>query len=137
MMNLIINASEAIGKRSGYVAVTTALKQCDESFLHSCFLGEHLPPGRYVILQVEDTGCGMDDETRRAIFDPFFSTNVHRPRAGLSAVLGISRGHQGAISVEISPARAQVHDAFPGFEQAGHRRAGRRRKANGGAVAPS
>jgi len=103
VMNLIINASEAIGKRSGYVAVTTALKQCDESFLHSCFLGEHLPPGRYVILQVEDTGCGMDDETRARIFDPFFSTKFTGRGLGLSAVLGIVRGHQGAISVESQP----------------------------------
>ncbi|MFH0954359.1 MAG: CHASE4 domain-containing protein [Verrucomicrobiota bacterium] len=99
VMNLIINASEAIGDRSGVIAVTTGCVECDETFLRGSYLGEKLPAGVYVFLEVADTGCGMTEETKARIFDPFFTTKFTGRGLGLAAVLGIVRGHKGAVRV--------------------------------------
>lgn len=99
IMNLIINASEAIGDRSGVIAITTGAMECDDRYLAESYLDEDLPAGFYVYLEVSDTGCGMDAQTRARIFDPFFSTKFTGRGLGLAAVLGIIRGHKGAIKV--------------------------------------
>jgi two-component system, cell cycle sensor histidine kinase and response regulator CckA len=96
-LNLILNASEAIGDHVGTVAVTTGTMQCDRAFLADTYLDEHLPEGLYVYLQVADTGCGMDEDTLARIFDPFFTTKFTGRGLGLASVLGIVRGHGGAI----------------------------------------
>ena len=99
VMNLIMNASEAIGDAAGDITVTTSAADCDQSCLDTAWGGEPLAPGRYVTLEVADTGSGMDEMTRARIFEPFFTTKFTGRGLGLSAVMGIVRGHKGAISV--------------------------------------
>ena len=105
VMNLVINASEALGDQSGTIAVRLTAAPCDEAFLRSNSLGDDLDPGMYVWLEVVDTGQGMDAETLSRIFDPFFTTKFTGRGLGLAAVLGIVRSHRGAISVESEPGR--------------------------------
>ncbi|MHC4469441.1 MAG: MEDS domain-containing protein [Planctomycetota bacterium] len=100
VMNLVTNASDALGDRSGVICVRTGVSDCDRECLASVHLDGRLPEGTYVSLEVADTGCGMDEETRQKIFDPFFTTKFTGRGLGLAAVSGIVRGHGGAISVE-------------------------------------
>jgi CheY-like chemotaxis protein len=99
IMNLITNASEALGDQSGYISVSTGVMDCDRAYLAESYLDDKLLEGKYVYLEVADTGSGIDEETRRRIFDPFFTTKFTGRGLGLAAVLGIVRGHQGAIKV--------------------------------------
>jgi len=103
LLNLVINASEAIGEREGTVTVTTGAQVCCGEELRSIYLHDELPAGTYVFVEVGDTGCGMDEETRRRIFDPFFSTKFSGRGLGLAATLGIVRGHCGTIRVQSEP----------------------------------
>ncbi len=105
VMNLIINASEAIGDGEGEIRMRTGAMDCSAEYLQEGAQGETPPAGRYVFLEVEDTGCGMDGATRAKIFDPFFSTKFTGRGLGLAAVLGIVRGHGGAILVASEPGR--------------------------------
>jgi two-component system cell cycle sensor histidine kinase/response regulator CckA len=99
VMNLVVNASEAIGERSGVITLSTGAMDCDRQYLSEAWLDEQLPEGMYVFIEVADTGGGMDAETRSRIFDPFFTTKFTGRGLGLAAVLGIVRGHHGAIKV--------------------------------------
>ncbi len=105
IMNLVINASEAIGDRSGVIAVTTGAMECDRAYLSRVWMTDALPEGLYVYFEVADTGCGMDRETIEKIFDPFFSTKFTGRGLGMAAVLGIIRGHKGAINVYSEPGK--------------------------------
>ncbi len=99
VMNLIINASEAVNDKDGVVSVTTGVMDCDRQYLQETrFYGEPRT-GRHVYLEVSDTGCGMDAATMEKIFDPFFTTKFTGRGLGLAAVLGIVRGHRGGIKV--------------------------------------
>jgi two-component system, cell cycle sensor histidine kinase and response regulator CckA len=99
VLNLIINASEAVGDRSGVITVAAGATRCDADYLKKTELHDSLAPGFYVHLEVTDTGCGMDAETRGRIFEPFFTTRFTGRGLGLAAVLGIVRAHRGAIKV--------------------------------------
>ena len=99
VMNLVINAAEALGERSGVVTVSTGVMECRPDDLTGAYREERLAQGVYIWLEVSDTGCGMDPEIRRRIFEPFFTTKFTGRGLGLSAVLGIVRGHQGALQV--------------------------------------
>jgi two-component system cell cycle sensor histidine kinase/response regulator CckA len=99
VMNLIVNASDAIGAREGRIDVTTTVWDADRALLDTYQQGEELPPGRYVEIRVADTGSGMSPETIARIFDPFFTTKFTGRGLGLAAVLGIVRGHRGALRV--------------------------------------
>ncbi|MEI6305504.1 MAG: response regulator, partial [Deltaproteobacteria bacterium] len=103
VMNLVINASEAIGDKSGVIAVTTGCMDCDKNYLKDVWLVENLIEGLYVYLEIADTGCGMNKETLAKIFDPFFTTKFTGRGLGMAAVLGIVRGHNGAIKVYSEP----------------------------------
>jgi signal transduction histidine kinase len=113
-MNLITNAAESIGEQGGVITVTTGVEHCDAASLRQSRLEERPAVGEFVYLQIADTGCGMDEETRRRLFDPFFTTKFTGRGLGLSAVLGIVRGHGGAIFVDSEMARGTtVKVAFP------------------------
>ncbi len=99
VMNLVINASEAIGERSGIIAISTGVMECDHAYLSDMWIDDGLPEGFYVSLEIADTGCGMDRETVSKIFEPFFTTKFTGRGLGMAAVLGIIRGHKGAIKV--------------------------------------
>jgi PAS domain S-box-containing protein len=102
-MNLIVNASDASLGRAGEVVVTTGLLDVAPGDAIGVGAEEPLPAGRYAYLEVTDDGCGMDAETLARIFDPFFSTKRTGRGLGLAAVLGIVRGHRGAIRVTTEP----------------------------------
>lgn len=98
VMNLITNASDAI-EGEGVIAVRTGVHDMTTDELRSPFIHDELPAGRYAWVEVEDTGCGMNETTVARIFDPFFSTKFTGRGLGLAAVLGIVRGHRGTIHV--------------------------------------
>ncbi|MBP7866589.1 MAG: PAS domain S-box protein [Acidobacteria bacterium] len=99
VMNLILNAADAIGDQVGVIVVSTGRMFCDRSWLEACQFYAAAEPGEYAFLEVSDTGCGMDEETLQRIFDPFFTTKFTGRGLGLAAVLGIMRGHKGAIRI--------------------------------------
>jgi len=99
VMNLITNASDAIGERSGVISVRTGVMDCDASYLEGSRVAGECVEGSYVYVEVSDTGVGMDDATLAKIFDPFFTTKFTGRGLGLAAVLGIVRSHDGAIKV--------------------------------------
>ncbi len=99
VMNLITNASEAIDARSGLISIGTGLMDCTAEYLQSTYIDADLTPGSYVYMEVSDTGHGMDEETLHRIFDPFYTTKFTGRGLGLAAVLGIVRGHNGAVKV--------------------------------------
>jgi CheY-like chemotaxis protein len=105
VMNLVINASEAIGDKSGVIAITTGCMDCDRSYLKDVWLNENLGEGLYVYLEIADTGCGMDKDIMAKIFDPFFTTKFTGRGLGMAAVMGIVRGHKGAIKVYSEPGK--------------------------------
>lgn len=100
VMNLITNASEAVGKSRGVVSISTATVDADRDYLKRTIPNEKIPEGRYVTIEVRDTGCGMDAETRDKVFDPFYSTKFTGRGLGMAAVMGIVRGHKGAIGID-------------------------------------
>ncbi len=100
VMNFITNASEAIGEMQGSIHITTGVMDCDEAYLEKSLAEEKPPAGKFVYLEVADTGCGMDEETKQKLFDPFFTTKFTGRGLGMAAVIGIVRGHKGAIFVE-------------------------------------
>src|SRR5262249_25642658 len=100
VMNLLTNASEAIGERPGVVTVSTGVMNADRAYLAAGAPDSDLPEGEYVWVEVKDTGSGMDEATKARICDPFFTTKFRGGGRGLAAVMGIVRGHRGAIRVE-------------------------------------
>jgi two-component system, cell cycle sensor histidine kinase and response regulator CckA len=99
IMNLIINAGEAMDGSLGGISITTGTQHCDADYLTSAELSSEISPGDYVFLEVSDTGTGMDQDTQARIFDPFFTTKFTGRGLGLTAALGIIRGHLGAIKI--------------------------------------
>jgi two-component system cell cycle sensor histidine kinase/response regulator CckA len=109
IMNLVINAAEAIGDNPGTVTVTAGEQQIVVGEAGGGTIGaDPVTPGRYVFFEVEDNGAGMDEATIAKIFDPFFTTKFTGRGLGLSAALGIVRGHQGFIQVASSPGRGST-----------------------------
>jgi len=118
LMNLVTNASDAIGDSSGIINITTGAMDCDKNYLSSTYLKEELEEGLYVFLEVADTGIGMDDQTAAKIFDPFFTTKFTGRGLGLAAVLGIIRGHYGAVKVSTEPGKGTtIRVLFPCTEK--------------------
>ncbi|HEV3341938.1 MAG TPA: PAS domain S-box protein [Pirellulales bacterium] len=105
VMNLITNAADAVEPGNGEVRVQTHLIVADADILSRCYCDSAVPEGLYVCLEVSDNGCGMDDETQSRVFDPFFTTKFTGRGLGMAAVLGIIRGHRGAIQMTSAPGR--------------------------------
>jgi CheY-like chemotaxis protein len=108
VMNLVINAAESMGDGDGTVTVATSVARVGGERLRAALLGEALGEGRYLCLEVSDTGCGMDPATQRRIFEPFFTSKFAGRGLGLSAVLGIVRQFGGAIELSSTPGRGSV-----------------------------
>ena len=105
VMNMVVNASEALEAKEGVISVTVVRAQRDSA-------GPTLPPGDYVRLEVADTGCGMTEEIQGKIFDPFFTTKAAGRGLGLAAVQGIVRGHGGIMNVDSVPGRGTRMEIF-------------------------
>ncbi len=110
VMNLVINSAEAIGEESGVITLATRALEVTRERPAPRTYDRDLAPGRYVSLEVTDTGCGMDEATQKRIFDPFFSTKVTGRGLGMSAVLGIIHGHRGALRLDSTPGRGTTFE---------------------------
>src|SRR5690349_2210991 len=99
LMNIVGNAIDAMREAGGAIRVRADACHCTKDDLASTYLDEQLPEGRYVCLEVTDTGVGMSAETQARMFEPFYSTKFTGRGLGLAAVLGIVRGHRGAVRV--------------------------------------
>ncbi len=102
VMNLITNASEALGDKEGVISISVTRIRSVDSLRRSA---QSLPKGEFLQLTIEDTGCGMTDEIKRRIFDPFFTTKFSGRGLGLAAVQGIVRRHGGVVNVVSTPGR--------------------------------
>lgn len=101
--NLIINASEAIETEQGEILVSLVIINILSEQLDADYFGNVMPVGRYVCLEVTDNGCGMDEEAKQKIFDPFYTTKTMGRGLGMSAVLGIISSHNGALQLYSQP----------------------------------
>ena len=105
MLNLVSNAAEAIGSAVGGIVIRTGVGEMSETAVQAArFTGEAVS-GRYVYLEVEDTGAGIGPSELARVFDPFFTTKFTGRGLGLAVALGIVRGHLGSISVDSGPGR--------------------------------
>ncbi|MRR34464.1 histidine kinase, partial [bacterium] len=105
IIDLVTNAAEAMGAAPGIITISTGVMECDQSTLEGSRIDEKPPAGRFVYLEVADTGCGMDEETKSRIFEPFFSTKFLGRGLGMSAVMGMVRVHHGAILLDSEPGK--------------------------------
>jgi PAS domain S-box-containing protein len=99
VMNLVLNGAEALEGKGGSITITTGEVDADAGYVAQAWSSPDLAPGRYVFLEVRDTGSGMSPEVQSRIFEPFFTTKFSGRGLGLSAVIGIVRGHGGAVRV--------------------------------------
>ncbi len=104
--DLLKNAIEAIGEQSsGSILVRTAMVELGKEAARRDFGPPGISPGKYVAVEVRDTGCGMDEETQKMIFDPFFTTKFLGRGLGLAAVQGFARSNGGGVQVDSSPGK--------------------------------
>jgi signal transduction histidine kinase len=108
LMNLVINAAEAIGPSGGRVTVGSSVQAIDNTYIQTLKTADNIKPGRYVVVEVSDNGCGMDEQTLARMFDPFFTTKFAGRGLGLAAVQGIVRGHKGAIKIYSTPGQGTI-----------------------------
>ncbi|MFO0808066.1 MAG: ATP-binding protein [Gemmataceae bacterium] len=114
IVNLLTNASDALGTAAGTVIVRTGSRELADPAHYSPYAQADQPPGKYAFVEVRDGGCGMTTEIKARIFDPFFSTKFAGRGLGLAATQGIVRGHRGLIRVESEPGRGTtVEVLFP------------------------
>ena len=115
LMNLIMNGNEAMVPNPGVISIRTNIITIDHDTIeYSKYTAASLPAGRYAMLQVSDTGCGMNQETLSKIFDPFFTTKFTGRGLGLAAVLGIVKGHQGGLRITSDVSKGTMFEiVFP------------------------
>lgn len=112
VLNMITNASEALGDVDGTIRIATGLIKCDAASFHRTWMDDKTGSGRCVYLEVSDTGCGMSRTTIKSIFDPFYTTKFAGRGLGLAAVLGIVRSHKGALKVDSEPERGTTFTIY-------------------------
>src|SRR5262249_43170922 len=112
VMNLLINASEALKDRPGTIDLRARLVRADREALRSPLSREEPPEGDYVVLEVTDSGCGMTPEVRARVFDPFFTTKFQGRGLGLATVLGIVRSHGGVVKLDSAPGRGTTFEVL-------------------------
>lgn len=138
VMNLVLNAADAMPDHGGEIVLTTGVARLEPDMVARCIVGTDMPPGACVFLEVRDNGVGMTPEVLARVFDPFFTTKPTGRGLGLSAVLGIVRGHGGALCVQSTPGQGSTFRLFlspaegpaeesapPAAPEEGWRRAGR------------
>ncbi len=108
LLNLVLNAAEAIDDQGGVIKLHTTAVSAAEASLAQLDLAPERIAEEFVLLRVSDTGAGMDAETRTRMFDPFFSTKFTGRGLGLAAVLGIVRGHHGGLYVQSEPGHGTI-----------------------------
>ncbi len=117
IMNLITNAADATAESGGRVTIRTGVWNATQAYLSGSCVDDNLPEGEYAFVEVADTGSGMDAETVGRMFDPFFTTKSQGLGLGMAAVLGIVRGHRGAIRVESRLGEGTtIRSLFPVFD---------------------
>jgi len=112
IMNLMINAGDAIGEKFGEINIQTRSVTLNGIDCHKEFVLPNEKEGLYLCLQVKDTGVGMSEETIKRIFEPFYTTKFTGRGLGLSAVLGMIKGHQGALSVESTVGSGTIFQVY-------------------------
>ena len=118
LINILNNASEAIADNDGQITVKTGVIDCDETCLNRSQLDKKPKPGPFVFLEVSDTGCGMDAETLHRVLDPFFTTKFIGRGLGMAEVMGIVKGHDGAITVDSEVGKGStIRVLFPVFQK--------------------
>ena len=135
LMNLLTNASDALLDEPGTIGVRICgVERPDARFTRA--LGARVSPGQWLLIEVTDTGVGMDEATRMRVFEPFFTTKAHGHGLGLAACVGIVSSHGGAILVESEPGRGSTFSVLlPAYQgdapapapPAAHERAAQRR----------
>ncbi len=114
LKNLVINAAESYGGNTGDILLRTGTISCDINFINSVYHNDEYLEGPHVYIEVCDNGCGMDEETKHRLCDPFFSTKFPGRGLGMAAVLGIVRGHKGLIAVDSAPNKGtRIQVLFP------------------------
>jgi PAS domain S-box-containing protein len=110
LLNLIMNAFEALEGKPGTIAVSTSIARVNHG---SAETGPSGPgPGEYILLEVSDTGCGMTEEAKARVFDPFFSSKALGRGLGLASAQGILRGIGGAVRVVSSPGQGSAFNVW-------------------------
>ncbi len=112
VMNLVTNAADAIGERQGIVSITTGVVDVDDANAATTFAGQPMAPGRYVTLEVSDTGCGIEPDVLQKIFDPFFTTKPSGRGLGLCAMIGILRGHRAGLKIDTEPEKGSTFSVY-------------------------
>jgi PAS domain S-box-containing protein len=108
LLNLVINARQAI-VRDGSISVSCQQIQPEPSWLQT----EQLTPGKYVLLQVQDSGTGMTEEVKAKVFEPFFSTKgAHGTGLGLAQVFGFVRRSKGTVKVDSIPGQGSTFSLY-------------------------
>jgi two-component system cell cycle sensor histidine kinase/response regulator CckA len=112
LINLVTNASEALGEAPGHVRVRTACVEADAAILGGALGAVEATAGKWLLLEIRDDGPGLPPEIRRRVFEPFFSTKGAGRGLGLAAVLGIASSHGGALDLDAAPGGGTVVRLF-------------------------
>jgi PAS domain S-box-containing protein len=111
IINLVVNARDAMPHHGGVITVRTGTEEVDNEFLSTHGFGE---AGKYAVITIEDTGVGMNDETRSKIFEPFFTTKSFDKGTGfgLSIAYEIVKQHRGYIIVSSTPGKGTTFTIY-------------------------
>ncbi len=125
LINLITNAIEAIGDANGTITIATGIRTIDSDYINKNKIGNMIDPGIYVYIEITDTGEGIPPEIQERMFEPFFSTKEVGRGLGLSAVMGIVKGHNGTINVYSEPKKGSTIKCLFPAQNAQHKREGK------------